>query len=132
MTDSLQLLEERPRSTASPSLTSLFTEILGDVQKLLEQQFALVRHELHQDMRQTSQAVGLMAIGAALALIAGVGFLFAAAYGLSWAFPSIPFGGSLTLVGAVLAVIAIALIAQGMKKLDSLNLRLINSSPAKE
>lgn len=132
MSDFQQVLEERPRPAASPSVTSLVRGIVSDVERLLEQQLALAQHELQQDLRQTCQAAWLLAIGVGHALLGGVALLFGIAYGVSWLFPSVPIGGSFAILGMILAVIAWGVIDRGLKKFRSLNLRFSDSTPAKE
>lgn len=130
MTDFQTDLDEPVSSLAEPSMTSLVTGIVSDVRDLLEKQFALIRHELQQDMQKTCQATWLIAVGACSALIAGIGLFFALAHCLSWAFPNLPLWGSLALLGTLLAVVAGGMIHRGIKEFHSLNFRLDGSSPA--
>ena len=132
MADPQLVLEEPIRSIAPPSMTSLVAGILADVQKLLEQQLTLTRHELQQDVRKSCEAAWLLAIGATSALLAGIGLVFATAHCVSWAFPSIPLGGSLAMLGLVLAVVAWRMIDRGLKEFESLKLRLNGSPSSKE
>jgi len=130
MADFQPVLEDPLSSSAQPSITALVASIVTDVRDLLEQQFALIRHELQQDMQTTCRATWLIAIGACSALIAGIGLFFASAHCLSWAFPNIPLWGSLALLGILLVIVAGGTIHRGIKQFDSLHLRLNSSSQA--
>jgi hypothetical protein len=46
--------------SGEPSVTSLVTGILGDAQELIKQQIALVRTEVHDDLRRTKEAVSMV------------------------------------------------------------------------
>ncbi len=130
MTD-FQIVMEEPAGTLAPQSTSaLVAGIVSDVRDLFEKQFALIRHELQQDARKTWQAASLIGTGVCGALVAGIGLFFALAHCLCWAFPDLPLWGSLALLGILLAIVAGGMVYQGIKKFDSLNLRLNDSSPA--
>lgn len=124
------ILEEPTGCASPPSMTSLVGGIVADVQQLLEQQLALYRQELHQDLQKTWQAMWLLAIGIGNALLAGVGLLFAIAHYVSWTFPSIPLWTSLGFLGLVLALLAGAMIYHGLKEFDLLKFRLSGSAEA--
>lgn len=130
MSEFIPVLEEPMSSSAQPSTASLIAGIVTDVRDLLEQQFALLRHELQQDMHKTCKGTWLIVVGACTALIAGIGLFFAGAHCLSWAFPNSPLWGSLALLGTLLVLIAGGMIYRGIKEFDSLTLRLSRSSPA--
>lgn len=130
MSEFTQVLEEPMSSSPQPSTGSLIAGIVTDVRDLLEQQFALIRHELQQDMHKTCKATWLIAVGLCCALVAGIGLFFAGAHCLSWAFPMIPLWGSLAALGTLLIIVAGGLVFLGIKEFDSLTLRLSSSSPA--
>ncbi|MBC7817064.1 MAG: phage holin family protein [Planctomycetaceae bacterium] len=130
MTDFPPVLEEPLSSPTQPSMSTLLSGIVSDVRDLLEQQFALIRHELQQDMHKTCRATWMIAVGACSALIAGIGLFFAGAHGLSWAFPDLPLWGSLALMGLLLVIVAGGMIYRGIREFDSVTLRLSGSFPA--
>lgn len=56
---------------AAQSTVSLLTDILGDLQRLVEQQFLLTRREIEQELRER--------MSAAITFVSGVGLLLVAA-----------------------------------------------------
>lgn len=132
MADSQLLFEEPIHSTGQPSVAELVAGIVSDFKKLLEQQLTLAKHELQQNLQKILQATWLVAIGAVLALLAGVGLLFATAHGVSWAFPSISLGGSLAIVGLVLSALAYCMIHRGLREFGLLNHQFMGSTSHKE
>jgi uncharacterized membrane protein YqjE len=55
-----------------PSVTSLVSGIVTDVQDLVKQQFQLARHEIEEDLRKSKEAASIFVLG--------VGFLFLGAF----------------------------------------------------
>jgi uncharacterized membrane protein YqjE len=98
---------------SEPSLASLATGIINDVQELFKQQLALLKHEFEVSLRQTAEASAVLIIGMALVLIALAVLGFGLVYLLEWlCYPALPLwacymivAGSLGLVGACLTFV---------------------------
>jgi hypothetical protein len=90
-----------------PSLTSLVSGIVGDVQQLVRQEINLARTEVKQEWEKAKTAAGALAAGAVLLAMGGVLLCFLivhliASFGVPlWASFGIV-GGVLVLCGAVL------------------------------
>jgi uncharacterized membrane protein YqjE len=113
MTNDLQTAEE-------PSLSTLVTGILKDVQDLVKQQLALFRSEVESDFRKTKEAA-LPLVGGLVVLMAGSVLLsLTLAHLLYWA-AEWPLWGCYGLVGACFAALGAVLTYVGKKKFDSFN-----------
>jgi len=117
----VQSVEPVSRSASEPSMTSLVAGIIADVQRLLEQQLALFRRELQDDANKVLEAVSYLAIGGAIALVAGICGALALAQLLVWAIPNLPEWGGLAIVAGALAVIGFALVYAAYQKFGSFN-----------
>jgi len=103
------------------STTSLVAGIINDAQRLLAQQLALFRSEIKQDMHRTWQAGSLVGLGVGVGLVAAVVLVFALAHLIHWAWPQMPLWGAYGITGALVAVLAGALVYAGKKQFDSFN-----------
>jgi len=103
------------RKTNEPSLTSLITGIVGDVQDLLEKQFTLLKTEAKQELKAArNSAIGL----GTGSIIAGVGVLFLllmAAHAL-YEYHVLPLWGAYGVIGGILALIGGGLLAYGARE----------------
>jgi len=104
-----------------PSLGSLVSGIIGDVEKLLSQHLAMVRREFRDDARKAIQALTLVAFGAAITLIAGIALAFALAYAIQSAFPTLSMETCFAIVGGSLAVIGCAMLYGGVQLLAAID-----------
>jgi len=87
-------------------LTELVSGIADDAQRLIHQQYQMLRAEVKEDFRRTKSALAYMSVGAA-ALAIGVVFLAVAVPLLiNWAFNLAPWAGW-AIVGGVMLVIGI-------------------------
>jgi hypothetical protein len=103
-------------STPVGSMTQMVASILDDVQKLVQQQFALVKSELHQDYHQFKRATEFGGLSIVLLTAGTLGLITALAYflheyyqfsmGMSWAITS----GVLLSIGVVLALVSYILL----------------------
>ncbi|HQZ65227.1 MAG TPA: phage holin family protein [Planctomycetaceae bacterium] len=76
--------ENRLVIARGPSLASLLSGILGDLQKLVEQQFQLTRCELEQEFRQRASAAAVFGMGLATIFLAAFMLSLSAAHLLHW------------------------------------------------
>jgi hypothetical protein len=87
-------------------LTAVETGIDGDFHHIIQQQLALFKAELLQDLHQAKRALGSLACGVALLLLGGVLICFTAVHLLEWAFrPHLELWACYLAVGGVIAVI---------------------------
>ena len=112
-----------PATTAAPteSVTSLVTGILGDAERLLKQQFRMLKHEVREDLRKTAAASMSMAAGGLVLLYGVLLLLFALPLLLATYVPAVPLWAWFAIVGAVVTVAGACLLYAGKKKFDSFN-----------
>lgn len=104
-----------------PSMTGLISGIVADFEKLMGQQLALLRREVMEDVRQVMAALGMMAFGGAVVLMAGIALTFGLVHAVKSAFPDWSLEACFTLVGVCLAVIGGLLLYGGVQLLASIN-----------
>ena len=94
-----------------PTLTQLVSGIADDAQRLIVQQYQMLRAEVKEDFRRTKAAVGYMSVGIVATLI-GVMFLAVALPLLiNWAFNLPPWAGWAIVGGVMLVLGAVGLFA---------------------
>jgi hypothetical protein len=103
------------------SMTGLVAGIIDDFQRLMEQQLRLLRREVQDDFGKTLEALTLLAVGGALAAVAGILVAFALAHWLNFAYPDLPLWGAYAIVGGGLALMGGALLYAGTKRFESFN-----------
>ncbi|HYH64715.1 MAG TPA: phage holin family protein [Urbifossiella sp.] len=73
-----------PTLDAAPAtqgtVTELVSGIIGDVQKLAQQQFAMLKSEIREDMNRTKKAMVFGGVGVALLTVGGLALVFALVY----------------------------------------------------
>src|SRR5687768_1986074 len=92
-----------------PTLTQLVSGIAEDAQRLIRQQYQMLRAEVKEDIRRTKTAACYMGFGAAAA---AVGFLFLAValpLLINWAFNLPPWAGWAIIGGTMLVLGGIGL-----------------------
>jgi len=105
-----------------PSLTSLVSGIVQDVQDLIKQQMAYTQREIQEDLRRTKEAVTPMAIGLGVSLLALGLLCVMLVHLLHWLTDGrLPLWGCYAIVGVLLAVAGGVLFYAGKKQLDSFN-----------
>lgn len=115
--------ETFPARANDPSLSTLVGGIIDDAQKLIEQQFTLLKQDVHKDIQDAKDAGRMLGAGVGLLSAAAVLLLFALVYLLYWlAEPHLPLWGCFAIVGAVLALIGGAVLYRGQQKLETLNI----------
>jgi len=103
-------------SRTSRSIPELASDAVGQLAKLIGNEFELARAELSEKAGQAGRAVGLIGAGAIILVPALVLLLFAAATALIKAGFSDPIAYLIT--GGVAAVVALVLVAIGMSRLS--------------
>jgi hypothetical protein len=105
--------------SAPPTLTPLITGIVNDAQTLIRQQLTLFQTEIRNDVQRTKNASIPLAIGAIVALLAGIFLCLALVHVIHYVWPSAPEFCAYATVGLVLAVIGGVLIYMGKSKFDA-------------
>jgi len=102
------------------SVTSLVSGIVNDAQTLMQQQLALFREEIREDLRKTKEAATAIAAGVAVAGLA-LGPLVFMLVALLHELALWSWWASAATVGVVFAIIGGALIAVGVQRFRSFN-----------
>lgn len=103
------------------SATTLVTGIIADAQHLIEQQFAMFRQELRDDLRKSKEAALSLAVGVGLVQAGGVLALLMLALLLHEAVPALPLWACYGIPGGVLVVLGWVLMRAGVRKFESFN-----------
>jgi len=112
------------RNGPEPSVTSLVSGIIHDVQELMRQQLALFKEEITNDFHKAKEVAISVAISWALglgAVVVGTGMLLLMlVHLLHWA-TQLPLWGCYGLVGAAALALGTGLLYAGKKKLETLH-----------
>jgi hypothetical protein len=103
------------------SVTTLVSGIIADVQHLIQQQLAMFRQEIRDDLRKTRDAALALGAGAGITLAGGVLLVLMLPLLLNWAVPQLPLWACFGIVGGVLAALGGGLVYAGVKKFESFN-----------
>lgn len=105
------------RSPDNASLTELVTGIVNDAQELLQQQLALFRSELRQDLRQSREMASSFVLGGVIALVAAglltTMLVYLVNYLTGW-----HLAGCYALVGGIMAAVAAFFIYRAVQTLE--------------
>src|SRR5262245_30513244 len=105
-----------------PTVTSLASGIIDDVQELIRQEANLIRSEIKDDFQKTKTAVSSVAVGAGVAVLGVILLCVMLVYLLEWAAaPKLPLWICFGIVGGALALLGSSLMYAGKKKFDSFN-----------
>jgi uncharacterized membrane protein YqjE len=114
------MAEDRIHTDTGPSLTSLVSGIVADLQKLVRQEIQLARTEVKQEWEKTKTAAGAMAAGVAL-LSLGVIVLCGMVVALLKEFTALPLWACCAIVGGALAVLGVLLLVIGRAKANQVH-----------
>ena len=103
-------------SPTDRSIPELFSDAVGQLAKLIGNEFALARAEFSEKAGQAGRAAAMMGVGAVIMIPALVMLLFAAAAALMHGGVSDPV--AYLIVGGGAAIVSIALIAIGINRLS--------------
>jgi len=98
---------------------SLMSGIVDDVQELIRQQVALLKHEVRTDIRNALMASAFLAVGAVISLFGGLLLFFMVPYLINYLAPSVPIWGCFAIVGGVVLLIGLVMLGIGREKLRS-------------
>lgn len=102
-----------PRVSVGP----LLSDILEDVQELVQENLSLFRAETKENLKEGLNAARPMMVGIALMGAAGLMFLFGLVYLLSWLAPALPLWACYGLVALTLGVLGWILFGFGKEKM---------------
>jgi uncharacterized membrane protein YqjE len=107
---------------STPQMQRTVPELLGNIvdniQQIIRSEFRLAKAELQEKASRASKPATTLGVGFLLGLY-GLGFLLlAAVYALSMVMAA---GLAALIVGGVLALVSVALVTSGIKKLKALN-----------
>ena len=103
------------------SVTKLVSGIITDAQKLIEQQLALLRHEVKDDIQKSKEAGLSMIMGSVIALVGGIVLALMLVELLSWAAPQLPLWACYGIVAGPITAVGCALFCVGIQKFNSFN-----------
>ncbi len=98
---------------------TLMSGIVDDVQELIKQEAALLKHEVRMEIRSAVAAIALMAAGGAIALFGALLLSFMLVYLINFLAPSVPLWGCFAIVGCVVLLIGLVMTGIGREKLRS-------------
>lgn len=98
-------------SAGEPTLTGLVSGIADDAQRLIRQQYQMLRAEVREDIRRTKTAAKYMGLGIAGCMVGALFLVIAAPLLINWAFDLPNWAGwaiigGVALVGGVIALFA--------------------------
>jgi len=116
------------QNRSEPSVSSLVSGIVTDLQDLIKQQLQLTRREIEEDFRKTKEAASLFALGAGICFLGAITLCFMLAHLLHWLTSqpgldpaALPLWASFGIVGLVFVVIGGGLAYAGRQKFKSVN-----------
>jgi len=109
------------RGVGEPSVTSLISGIIGDVQELSRQQLALFKAEITADLRRTREVAVAWSIGLGVSLVGGLMLCWMLVYLLNWA-TEWPLWACFGIVGAVALAVGAVLFYSGKQTLEKFTL----------
>jgi hypothetical protein len=89
-----------------PTLTELVSGIADDAQRLITQQYQMLRAEVKEDIRRTKSALAYMGFGAAATAVGAMFLVVALPLLINWGF-NLPSWAGWAIVGGVLLVVGI-------------------------
>jgi hypothetical protein len=114
-------LEDDVQSPPEPSKTTLVKGIIADAQHLIQQQLAMFRQEIRDDLRKGKEAGLSLAAGVGIALAGIVLVLVMLPLLLHWIAPELALWACFGIVGAVITALGGVLVFVGVKKFESFN-----------
>jgi F0F1-type ATP synthase assembly protein I len=105
----------------TPGVTGLVTGIIHDAQQLIQQQMALLQHEIRSDFEKTKEAATSLVFSLPVLLIGGILLGQMLVYLLQGFFPELPLWGCYGIVGGVTTAVGTGLFYLGIKRFGSFN-----------
>jgi membrane protein insertase Oxa1/YidC/SpoIIIJ len=108
------------QSPTQPSVTSLVSGIIADVQDLIKQQVALIGKEIKDDINKSIGAAISLAAGAGIAAMGGLLLCIMLALVLDVYIPQLNWWGGFAIVGGVLTAVGLVLLYAAIKKFETI------------
>jgi membrane protein insertase Oxa1/YidC/SpoIIIJ len=108
------------QSPPQPSVTSLVSGIIADVQDLIKQQVALIGKEIKDDVNKSINAAIALGAGAGIAAMGGLLLCIMLALVLDVYIPQLNWWGGFAIVGAVLTAVGLALLYAAIKRFETI------------
>src|SRR5258708_35928172 len=108
------------QSPPQPSVTSLVSGIIADVQDLIKQQVALIGKEIKDDVNKSINAGIALGAGAGIAAMGGLLLCIMLALILDVYIPQLNWWGGFAIVGAVLTAVGLALLYAAIKRFETI------------
>jgi hypothetical protein len=115
------VIEDDIQSIPERSKTTLVSGIIADAQQLIQQQLAMFRQEMRDDLRKSRDAALSLAAGIGITLAGSVLVLVMLPLLLHWAAPELALWACFGIVGGILAALGGVLVYAGIKKFESFN-----------
>jgi hypothetical protein len=100
-----------------PGVGALVSGIVQDAQELIDQQLALFKQEMRQDLKKARKGLGLLALAAGTLLVGSILLGLMLVHLLATLAPSLPLWSCYAIIGGILAGIGAFLAMQGREKL---------------
>jgi hypothetical protein len=114
------VITDEGRGLPERSVTTLVSGIIADAQHLIQQQLAMFRQEIRDDLRKSRDAALALAVGIGITLVGSVLLLLMLPLLLHWA-AELPLWACFGIVGGVLTAVGGVLVYAGVKRFESFN-----------
>jgi hypothetical protein len=111
----------------SPTLTSLVSGIVGDIQDLVKQQLRLTRKEIEADLHKTRESASLAILGWVITLGGVLGLCLTSAHLIHWLglppggdLSRVPLWASFAIASAAFLIVGGFVLMAGKKKMDAM------------
>lgn len=108
------------QSPPQPSVTTLVSGIIADVQDLIKQQVALIGKEIKDDVNKSIGAAISLAAGAGIAAMGGLLLCTMLALVLDVYIPQLNWWGGFAIVGGVLTAVGLVLLYAAIKRFETI------------
>jgi hypothetical protein len=115
------VITDEGQSPPERSVTTLVSGIITDAQHLIQQQLAMFRQEIRDDLRKSRDTALAMAVGIGITLIGSALLLIMLPLLLHWAAPELPLWACFGIVGGVLTALGGVLVYAGVRRFESFN-----------
>jgi hypothetical protein len=109
------------KNPKEPSVTSLVTGIISDVEDLFKQQFELLKHDVRDDIRKTRDAGFTLAAGGGIGLVGALLLVQMLVYLTQWFVPDLPLWVCFGIWGVLMFGAGAVLVFIGKNTLESVN-----------
>jgi predicted lysophospholipase L1 biosynthesis ABC-type transport system permease subunit len=109
-----------PPPAGEPTVTQLVSGIAEDAQRLIRQQYQMLRAEVKEDIRRTKTALKYMGLGIAASLVGAMFLVIALPLLINWAF-NLPAWAGWAIVGGVVLVVGLIALFAGKRVFEKNN-----------